>query len=114
MAISLTPPAVLPPAKPDHSHVRKPTSPLGVVVWRYRMWFESTFALSMLEPWEKLFLITIFAVLFLLICSGMVMYLPKHLDIMQRRAVYYLWGQEGGERLLWQWLGFGVGLHKEL
>ena len=41
---------------------------------------------------------------------------------MQRRAIYYLWGQEGDERLLWQWLGLGVSagsgggaeLHKEL
>ncbi|KAJ6598479.1 hypothetical protein DFH09DRAFT_876878, partial [Mycena vulgaris] len=102
-------PAHLPPPKPDHSHTRRPTSALGVFLWRRRMWFEATFVLSMLEPWEKLLLITIFAVLFLLVGSGIVMYLPRHLDLMQRRAVYYLWGQEGGERLLWQWLGFGVG-----
>jgi cytochrome b subunit of formate dehydrogenase len=58
--------------------------------------------------------VTIFAVLFLLVCSGFVMYFPHHLVVMQRRAVYYLWGQEGGERYLWQWLGLGGGLHKEL
>lgn len=42
---------------------------------------------------------------------------------MHRRAVYYLWGQEGDERLLWQWFGIGVsassaegkpGFYKEL
>ncbi|KAJ7901618.1 hypothetical protein B0H13DRAFT_2335891 [Mycena leptocephala] len=114
MAVSLTPPTYLPPAKPDHSHTRRPTSKLGVFLWRRRMWFESTFVLSMLEPWEKILLITIFAVLFLLVCSGFVMYFPHHLVVMQRRAVYYLWGQEGGERYLWQWLGLGGGLHKEL
>lgn len=58
--------------------------------------------------------VTIFAVLFLLVCSGIVMYFPQHLAVMQRRAIYYLWGQEGGERALWQWLGLGTGLHKEL
>jgi len=54
--------------------------------------------------------------------------MPHHLVVMRRRAVYYLWGQEGDERLLWQWLGLGagenasaaaavvgkLGLHKEL
>ncbi|KAJ7705375.1 hypothetical protein B0H17DRAFT_666467 [Mycena rosella] len=114
MPVSLTPPAHLPPPKPDHSHTRKPTSALGVFLWRYRMWFEATFVLSMLEPWEKILLITIFAVLFFLVCSGIIMYLPTHLGVMQNRAVYYLWGQEGGERLLWQWLGLTTGLHKEL
>ncbi|KAJ7793935.1 hypothetical protein B0H14DRAFT_133818 [Mycena olivaceomarginata] len=114
MPSALAPPAYLPPAKPDHSFTKKPTSKLGVFFWRRRMWFESTFALSMLEPWEKLLLITLFAALFILVCYGMVMYFPQHLMIMQRRAVYYLWGQEGGERLLWQWLGLGAGLHKEL
>jgi hypothetical protein len=102
------------------------------------MWFESTFVLSMLEPWEKILLsssqpllvhffgtnvllVTIFAGLFMLVFSGIIMYMPHHLVVMQRRAVYYLWGQEGDERLLWQWLGLGVGagpggsaLHREL
>ncbi|KAJ7472305.1 hypothetical protein B0H11DRAFT_2038478 [Mycena galericulata] len=114
MPVSMTPPAYLPPPKPDHSFTKRPTSALGVFFWRRRMWFESTFVLSMLEPWEKILLITIFAVLFLLVCSGFVMYFPRHLGIMHRRAMYYLWGQEGDERLLWQWLGLSGGLHKEL
>ncbi|KAJ7254632.1 hypothetical protein B0H12DRAFT_972904, partial [Mycena haematopus] len=92
----------LPPPKPNHSYTRRPTSSkLAVVLWRGRMWFESTFALSMLEPWEKILLITIFVALFTLVCSGIVTYFPQHLVVMQRRAVYYLWGQEGGERMLW-------------
>ncbi|KAJ6447908.1 hypothetical protein C8R47DRAFT_1067132 [Mycena vitilis] len=114
MAFATAPPAYLPPPKPDHSFTRRPSSALGVFLWRRRMWFESTFVLSMLEPWEKILLMTIFAILFLLVCSGIVTYFPQHLVVMQRRAVYYLWGQDGGERALWQWLGFGAGLHKEL
>lgn len=69
------------------------------------------------------FPVTIFIVLFILVLTGLLRYLPQHLIVMQRRAVYYLWGQEGDERLLWQWLGVGVsagsggsgpGVHKEL
>ncbi|KAJ7621190.1 hypothetical protein FB45DRAFT_798945 [Roridomyces roridus] len=114
MPVSITPPAQLPPPKPDHSFTKRPSSFIAVFFWRWRMWVESTFALSMLEPWEKILLITIFSVLFFLICSGIVMYFPRHLRQMHGRVMYYLWGQEGDERLLWQWLGLGGGLHKEL
>ena len=31
-----------------------PTSAVGAFVWRCRMWFECTFAFTMLEPWEKI------------------------------------------------------------
>ncbi|RDB26829.1 hypothetical protein Hypma_005365 [Hypsizygus marmoreus] len=103
----------LPPPKPDHSATRPPKSEIGKFFWRRRMWFESTFVLSMLEPWEKILLLTIFAVTFILVMTGLVKYLPHHLLLMQRRAVYYLWGQEGDERLLWQWLGLGAGAGAE-
>ena len=46
----------LPPPKPDHSFTEKPSSALGQFFWRRRMWFEATFVLSMLEPWEKILL----------------------------------------------------------
>ncbi|KAJ6584310.1 hypothetical protein B0H10DRAFT_1688959, partial [Mycena sp. CBHHK59/15] len=92
--------------KPNHASTRRPPgSAIGQFIWRRRMWFEGTFVLSMLEPWEKILLLTLFAGLCLLVLSGIFTYLPHHLVIMQRRAVYYLWGQEGDERLLWQWLG---------
>ena len=35
---------------------RPPESSLGAFLWRRRLWFETTFALSMLQPWEKLVL----------------------------------------------------------
>lgn len=48
---------ILPSPKPDHSFTRRPTSSnLAQFFWRKRMWFESTFVLSMLEPWEKILL----------------------------------------------------------
>ncbi|KAF9559089.1 hypothetical protein CPC08DRAFT_666792 [Agrocybe pediades] len=95
----------LPPAKPDHAFTRPPKSKLGIFLWRRRMWFESTFVLSMLEPWEKILLLTTFALLFFLVFTGVFKYMPQHLVVMRRRAIYYLWGQEGDERILWQWLG---------
>ncbi|KAF8960646.1 hypothetical protein BDZ97DRAFT_1832923 [Flammula alnicola] len=99
----------LPPAKPNHASTRKPTSKLGIFLWRRRMWFESTFVLSMLEPWEKILLLTMFALLLFLVFTGVLKYLPQHLVFLRRRATYYLWGQEGDERLLWQWLGLAAG-----
>ncbi|KAG5636483.1 hypothetical protein H0H81_007848 [Sphagnurus paluster] len=108
----------LPAPRPDHAFTRPPKSAIGLFFWRRRMWFESTFVLSMLEPWEKLMLLTMLGITLILVMTGLVKYLPQHLVIMQRRAVYYLWGQEGDERILWQWLGAGAsaspGLYKEL
>jgi hypothetical protein len=53
--------------------------------------------------------VTISAVLFVLVFTGILKYLPHHLVVMRGRAVYYLWGQEGDERLLWQWIGRATG-----
>ena len=52
--------------------------------------------------------VTVLGFLFTLLFSGVFMYLPHHLKFLQQRAVYYLWGQEGDERLLWQWLGLST------
>jgi hypothetical protein len=39
---------------------------LKILLWRWRMWFESTFVLSMLEPWEKILIGESLALSFLL------------------------------------------------
>lgn len=57
--MALPTPLVLPTPKPDHRATRPPlkdASSLRIFLWRQRMWFESTFVLSMLEPWEKVLL----------------------------------------------------------
>jgi len=57
--MALPTPLVLPAPKPDHRATRPPSkdaSSLRIFLWRRRMWFESTFVLSMLEPWEKVLL----------------------------------------------------------
>lgn len=70
-----------------------------------------------------LLLVTIHAIILILVLTGLFKYLPQHLNVMQRRAAYYLWGPEGDERLLLQLLGLGTnagsegyrpGPHKEL
>ncbi|KAK0437815.1 uncharacterized protein ARMOST_12620 [Armillaria ostoyae] len=112
---------VLPPPKPDLSFTRPPESPAAQYLWRWRMWFEATFVLSMLEPWEKVLLLSILFISSTFFLTAFIRYMPQHLADMQRRAVYYLYGQEGDERLFWQILSkgangvFGGGRHlKEL
>ncbi|KAJ8590724.1 hypothetical protein M405DRAFT_789951 [Rhizopogon salebrosus TDB-379] len=70
-------------------------------LWKQRVKFESTLALSMLEPWEKLLCLIIFSLLTLLVMIGLFQYLPQHVVVMQRRAMYYLWGQEGDVLRSW-------------
>lgn len=33
---------------------KAPKNPIAAYIWKWRLWGEVTFALSMLEPWEKL------------------------------------------------------------
>jgi hypothetical protein len=62
--------------------------------------------------------VCIYILLFTLLVTGILKYLPHHLRFLRGRAIYYLWGKEGDERALWQWLGLvannGVVTHKEL
>ncbi|KAH7884638.1 Maf1 regulator-domain-containing protein [Phlebopus sp. FC_14] len=49
-------------------------------------------------------LMIIFTSLTLLVISGLYQYLPQHLFDMQKRATYYIWGQDGDDRLLRKWV----------
>lgn len=44
--------------KPDLNWTRPPKSRWRKILWRWRIWIEVTFVLSMLEPWEKIMLST--------------------------------------------------------
>ena len=46
------------------------------------------------------FAVVIFMFFALLVASGLYQYLPQHISIMRQRVIYYLWGQDGDERLL--------------
>ncbi|KZV76879.1 hypothetical protein PENSPDRAFT_679894 [Peniophora sp. CONT] len=63
-------------------------------LFRWRLWFECTFAFTMLEPWEKGLLIIIAAIVFTLLAKGIFQYLPMHLVFLYQRAKYYLHGSQ--------------------
>ncbi|EIW84083.1 hypothetical protein CONPUDRAFT_119658 [Coniophora puteana RWD-64-598 SS2] len=71
-------------------------------LWRQRVKVESTLAMSMLEPWEKLLCVIIATLFALLLMTGIYQYLPQHVSVMQKRAIYYLFGQEGEDSVLRQ------------
>jgi len=93
---------------------RPPRSTLRQFLWRWRMCFESTFALSMFEGWEKILIgaspprleddvysesltmrvVTLMATFCALLVTGIYRYLPYHLQFLYQRAVYYLSGTE--------------------
>ncbi|KAI0780341.1 hypothetical protein BD413DRAFT_462759 [Trametes elegans] len=71
---------------------RKPDSALHRFFWRRRVWVEVTFALSMLEPWEKVLILVVIYAALLLLGTAAFFYLPHHLAFLRARAAYYLFG----------------------
>jgi len=51
--------------------------------------------------------VSVLALFFFLVITGLFKYLPHHLNVMHRRAMYYLFGQEGDPR---QWFEFCKGI----
>jgi len=81
---------------PNHYTYPRPKNAVGLFLWRRQMWFESTFALSMLEPWEKLLVMSILITLMTLVMTGLYSYMPHRVVEIQRRALYYLFGEGSG------------------
>jgi len=104
------------PARPDRSIARRPKGDgLKVFFWKKRLLFESTFALTVYEPWEKAVVcespfcftfstpnklfraldtkVTLFAILFSAMAVALVTFLPQRLVSMRQRTIYYLWGE---------------------
>ncbi|CAE7067242.1 unnamed protein product [Rhizoctonia solani] len=71
---------------------RRPSSVVKRFLWRRQIWFESTFALSMLEPWEKILIMGVLLLLSSLFVTGAVRYLPNHVSIVAARASFYITG----------------------
>ncbi|KAI0328742.1 hypothetical protein GY45DRAFT_1254341 [Cubamyces sp. BRFM 1775] len=71
---------------------RKPESPIARFFWRRRVWVEVTFALSMLEPWEKILVMFVMYAALILLTIGCVLYLPQHISFLHARAAYYFFG----------------------
>ncbi|EIM83966.1 uncharacterized protein STEHIDRAFT_148699 [Stereum hirsutum FP-91666 SS1] len=87
-----------------------PSAPLSAMIWRCRIWFEATFVFTMLEPWEKAFLMTLFTIITSLFVIGVYKYLPYHLQFLYQRGMYYLLGRQ--EQLDWTPLHRAVGTLK--
>ncbi|CDO76395.1 hypothetical protein BN946_scf184937.g9 [Trametes cinnabarina] len=75
-----------------HLPYSKPRGALAAFLWRRRVWLEVTFALSMLEPWEKILIMLVLYATFIFLAIGAVLYLPHHIAFLQSRAAYYLFG----------------------
>ncbi|KAL6302928.1 hypothetical protein BKA93DRAFT_703001, partial [Sparassis latifolia] len=73
---------------------RPPRSPAAAFLWRRRLWFETTFALSMIQPWEKVLVLLISYATLLFVLLAAYAYLPAHLTYLRARAAYYLLGAE--------------------
>ncbi|KAK0455467.1 uncharacterized protein EV420DRAFT_571828 [Desarmillaria tabescens] len=93
--------AKFPPPKPDLTFTRPPKSKVALFFWRWRIWFESTFVLSMLEPWEKIMLLTILFICSSFVLSALFKYIRQDIGGVQQRVVYYLLGQEGEKSAIW-------------
>ncbi|KAF9044383.1 hypothetical protein BJ165DRAFT_196507 [Panaeolus papilionaceus] len=95
-----TVPSTIPkPCPDDRWIVNKPKGGIALFLWKKQIWLESTFALTVCEPWEELVVLTIFAILGLAFFLAIAVYLPRQLLFMQKRAIYYLWGEENVEVL---------------
>ncbi|EIW60067.1 uncharacterized protein TRAVEDRAFT_119988 [Trametes versicolor FP-101664 SS1] len=72
----------------------KPSSPVARFFWRRRIWIEATFALSMMEPWERFIVMYVVYAILLALAFAAFFYLPHHLSFLHGRAAYYLYGSD--------------------
>ncbi|KAG8905729.1 hypothetical protein FRB99_008366 [Tulasnella sp. 403] len=73
---------------------RAPDGAIERWIWAKRLRFESTFAMSMLEPWEKVLGLSVLILLWSLLIFSGYYYLPPHIRFVLRRAKYYLLGED--------------------
>ncbi|KAH8075863.1 hypothetical protein BXZ70DRAFT_870229, partial [Cristinia sonorae] len=73
---------------------RPPKSAFGKWVWRKRVWLETTFALSVLEPWEKLLVLCVTYFTLVLVFIGLFTYAPQRISLGYSRMVYYFHGHQ--------------------
>ncbi|KAI0367258.1 hypothetical protein BV20DRAFT_950525 [Pilatotrama ljubarskyi] len=72
---------------------RPPKNRVGAYLWRWRLWIETTIGLSLLEPWEKILVLTIIYLLLTLVLTGLYK-LPQQATLVHRRLLYYFFGNE--------------------
>ncbi|SJK97218.1 uncharacterized protein ARMOST_00469 [Armillaria ostoyae] len=67
------------PPKPDFTFARPPKSKVAFF-WRWRIWFEATFAFTVLEPWEKMVLLVIVFISVAFCLATLFKYLPQQIE----------------------------------
>ncbi|KAG8935590.1 hypothetical protein FRC02_007518 [Tulasnella sp. 418] len=82
------------PRNPGDLSVVPPEGTLKRFLWEKRVWVEATFALSMLEPWEKIIVLTVFLIASGLLVTSIYLYFPQHLSFIRRRALFYIFGDD--------------------
>ncbi|CCO28843.1 hypothetical protein RSOLAG1IB_00516 [Rhizoctonia solani AG-1 IB] len=70
----------------------KSRSPARKLLWRKRVWFESTFGLSVMEPWERFMVLTLFFAAWALLTVACYRTLPSTLQFWSERTMFYLHG----------------------
>ncbi|CAE6420483.1 unnamed protein product [Rhizoctonia solani] len=70
----------------------KSRSPVRKFLWRKRVWFESTFGLSVMEPWERNMVLTFFFIAWALLTIACYRTLPSTLKFWSERTMFYLHG----------------------
>ncbi|KAI0354047.1 hypothetical protein OH77DRAFT_1457071 [Trametes cingulata] len=73
---------------------RPPKNRVGAFLWRWRLWIETTIGLSLLEPWEKILVLTIIYLLLTLVFTGLYKFVPQQAPLVYRRLLYYFFGNE--------------------
>ncbi|EPS97129.1 hypothetical protein FOMPIDRAFT_1129140 [Fomitopsis schrenkii] len=77
-----------------HLPYRAPRSKLAAFLWRRRVWLETTFALSMMQPWEKVVVVCVFWLFMVVFLISGYLYFPHHVRYVFGRTRYYLSGRE--------------------
>jgi len=80
---------------PEHWHPQgvAPSSPVAFFFWRWKLWFDASIGVSLLDPVERIFSYFLLLFMFGLVFLGIVRYLPSHLMFLQKRARYYFLGE---------------------
>ncbi|KAL5505005.1 hypothetical protein ACEPAH_7668 [Sanghuangporus vaninii] len=71
---------------------KQPDQPLAALLWRLSLWISVTFGLSVMEPWEKLLVVIVVALILGLIGLGFVRFIPQFISLSLARTRYYLLG----------------------
>ncbi|KAI5117618.1 hypothetical protein M0805_001218 [Coniferiporia weirii] len=73
---------------------QQPDGAVAAFLWRTYMWLATTLGLSVMEPWELVFVLTVLGALLALLVFGFVRLFPQFILTSLSRARYYLLGSD--------------------